>query len=130
MRFGISKRIFAPKICACKRSCFFVRIVMPLHPENRYCIGTSGKKLYNVSKIQQLTKLFAGGDLMKSTKNCSGTKNTKNCKSKGAGNCSGNKKSCKESSDSESSGDPSGSYTGNPVGWGKYALPVQDADDL
>lgn len=39
-------------------------------------------------------------------------------------NCRG----CKNSM--ESSDDPDGSYTGNPVGQGKYAEPVQDADDL
>ena len=76
---------------------------------------------------------------MKSTKNCSNTKSTKNAKgcgdtkAKGASNCSSKKsgasKNCKNSSQ-EDEGDPLGSYTGNPVGWGKYADPVQDADDL
>ena len=65
------------------------------------------------------------------SKNSSGTtkstkKGSKNC------NCSNSsKKNCGSSkSSSESDSDPSGSYTGNPVGWGKYALPVQDVDDL
>ena len=73
---------------------------------------------------------------MKSTKSSS-TKSTKNTKSnscsqtkgKGASNCSGSKKNCKNSSQEEE-GDPQGSYTGNPIGWGKYADPVQDVDDL
>ena len=58
---------------------------------------------------------------MKSTKNCSNTK--------GASNCCGSGKGTKNSSQEDES-DPLGSYTGNPVGWGKYAEPVQDADDL
>ena len=73
---------------------------------------------------------------MKSTKNSSNTKSTKSTKSncsqskgKGASNCSGSKKNSKNSSQ-EDEGDPQGSYTGNPIGWGKYAEPVQDADDL
>lgn len=69
---------------------------------------------------------------MKSTKNCTGTKSTKNTKSASkskTSNCSG-KKNSKSSSSQESDSDPLGSYTGNPAGWGKYADPVQDADDL
>ena len=54
--------------------------------------------------------------------NCSGSKSK-------SSNCSGSKKNSKNSSQ-EDEGDPLGSYTGNPVGWGKYAEPVQDADDL
>ena len=72
---------------------------------------------------------------MKATKNSStkSTKNTKssncsNSKGKGSSNCC-NSKSSKNSSE-ESDSDPQGSYTGNPVGWGKYAEPVQDVDDL
>ena len=69
---------------------------------------------------------------MKSTKNCSGTaKNTKSKNTKSSNSSNTGKKNCKGSkSSSESDSDPSGSYTGNPVGWGKYADPVQDADDL
>ena len=61
------------------------------------------------------------------TKNCNGTSKTtkKNC---GTKNCKGAKGS--KSGSSESDSDPQGSYTGNPIGWGKYAEPVQDADDL
>ena len=73
---------------------------------------------------------------MKSTKNSSSTKSAKNTKNsgsqtkgKGASNCCGTKKNSKNSSQ-EDEGDPQGSYTGNPIGWGKYAEPVQDADDL
>ena len=73
---------------------------------------------------------------MKSTKssNTKSAKNTKssNCsqtKGKGASNCSSSKKNAKNSSQEEE-GDPLGSYTGNPIGWGKYDEPVQDADDL
>ena len=76
---------------------------------------------------------------MKSTKNSSNTKSTKSAKgccnsSAKKSNCSGTKSSggarnSKHSSQEEES-DPFGSYTGNPVGWGKYADPVQDADDL
>ena len=72
---------------------------------------------------------------MKSTKstNTKSAKNTKssNCagsKGKGSSNCSA-KKSTKNSAQEEE-GDPLGSYTGNPIGWGKYADPVQDVDDL
>ena len=68
---------------------------------------------------------------MKSTKNCSGTaKNTKSKNTKSSNSSNSAKKNCKSSNSSESDSDPSGSYTGNPVGWGKYAEPVQDADDL
>ena len=79
-----------------------------------------------------MVKLFAGGADMKSTKNCSGTaKNTKSKNTKSTNCSSSSKKNCKNSkSSTESDSDPSGSYTGNPVGWGKYAIPVQDADDL
>ena len=72
---------------------------------------------------------------MKSTKNSNtkAPKNTKNSssqgKGKGASNCSCSKSNSKNSSE-ESDSDPQGSYTGNPVGWGKYAEPVQDVDDL
>ena len=69
---------------------------------------------------------------MKSTKNCSSTK-TSNTKSKNTKSAShnGGKKACKGSKSSqESDSDPLGSYTGNPTGWGKYAPPVQDVDDL
>lgn len=84
-----------------------------------------------------------GGSKMKTkncsnstTKNCNGSntkaRNTtaKNCKNKtngGATNCG---KNTRNNSDSESDSDPFGSYTGNPSGFGKYAEPVQDADDL
>ena len=63
---------------------------------------------------------------MKNTKNCSGTKTTKNTKSK----TTGASKSTSKSKSQESESDPFGSYTGNPVGFGKYEKPVQDADDL
>ncbi|MBQ2804896.1 MAG: hypothetical protein IJD18_01675 [Clostridia bacterium] len=63
---------------------------------------------------------------MKNTKNCSGTKTTKNTKSK----TTGASKSTSKSKSQESESDPFGSYTGNPVGFGKYEQPVQDADDL
>ena len=73
---------------------------------------------------------------MKSTKssNTKSAKNTKssNCsgaKGKGASNCSNSKRSTKNSAQEEE-GDPQGSYTGNPIGWGKYEEPVQDVDDL
>ena len=73
---------------------------------------------------------------MKTTKssNTKSAKNTKssncsNSKGKGASNCSNTKKNAKNSSQ-EDEGDPFGSYTGNPLGWGKYADPVQDVDDL
>lgn len=69
---------------------------------------------------------------MKSTKNCSGTaKNTKSKNTK-TNNCSNTTKNSKnaKSSSTEGESDPDGSYTGNPIGWGKYAEPVQDADDL
>ena len=63
----------------------------------------------------------------KSTKGCcsSSAKKTSNCSSKKSGGA----KNSKHSSQEEES-DPFGSYTGNPLGWGKYAEPVQDADDL
>lgn len=73
------------------------------------------------------------------TKNTSGTQSAKsntktnaksNGKTKGASNCSGKKASKQSKNSQESDTDPAGSYTGNPVGWGKYAVPVQDADDL
>lgn len=73
---------------------------------------------------------------MKSTKNTSSkpAKNTKtsgcsNSKSKSSDCCGGSKRNSKSSSQEEE-GDPQGSYTGNPIGWGKFAEPVQDADDL
>lgn len=74
---------------------------------------------------------------MKTTKNnCHGTKSCSNKTTTNkttTGGCCGAKKnektSSKKSAD-ESDADPSGSYTGNPVGWGKYAKPVQDVDDL
>ena len=74
---------------------------------------------------------------MKSTKQSTNTKSANNSKSnncsngkgKGASNCSNSKKNAKNSSQ-EDEGDPFGSYTGNPLGWGKYEEPVQDADDL
>lgn len=59
------------------------------------------------------------------------TKGTKSNKSKAK--TTGNKKSggcCKNSSQQESEADPFGSYTGNPVGWGVGATPIQDVDDL
>lgn len=61
------------------------------------------------------------------TKNCNGTSKTTK-KNSSAKNC----KSCKnsKSDSSESDSDPLGSYTGNPAVFGKYADPVQDADDL
>lgn len=70
---------------------------------------------------------------MKSTKN--GSNNAKGCTGKGAmktSNSGSNSKKSQKSAKSsqESDADPSGSYTGNPVGWGKNAKPVQDADDL
>lgn len=66
---------------------------------------------------------------MKSTKNCCNC--GKNSKSKTTKNKSGETLTRKhEKSSSESDADPDGSYTGNPVGWGKYAKPVQDVDDL
>ena len=79
-----------------------------------------------------MVKLLSGGADMKSTKNCSGTAKNSKSKSGKSSNCSNtSKKNSKDSkSSSESDSDPSGSYTGNPVGWGKYADPVQDADDL
>ena len=60
---------------------------------------------------------------MKSTKNCNGTKS---CSKKN----SAGKSAKKARSSQESESDPSGSYTGNPIGWGIDALPVQDANDL
>ncbi len=59
---------------------------------------------------------------MKSTKNCNGTK-CKSTKSK-------SNKSKANKNSQESSTDPDGSYTGNPIGFGRYEMPVQDADDL
>jgi hypothetical protein len=47
---------------------------------------------------------------------------------KKGGNSGGTKKGGKRSGESET--DPDGSYTGNPLGWGMYAQPVQDVDDL
>lgn len=66
---------------------------------------------------------------MKSTKNCCNS--GKNCKSKNS-KCRNSETSTRkhEKSSSESDADPDGSYTGNPVGWGKNAMPVQDVDDL
>lgn len=73
---------------------------------------------------------------MKSTKNTTGksasnakTSGCSNSKSKTSNCCGGSKRNSK-SSEQEEEGDPQGSYTGNPIGWGKYADPVQDADDL
>lgn len=68
---------------------------------------------------------------MKSTKNCSGTAKktkSKNTKTNNCSNTTKNSKNAKSATEGES--DPDGSYTGNPIGWGKYAEPVQDADDL
>lgn len=76
---------------------------------------------------------------MKSTKNSSNTKSAKSAKGccnsgakKTTGSNSKSSGSAKNSRNSsqEEEGDPYGSYTGNPVGWGKYAEPVQDVDDL
>ncbi len=73
---------------------------------------------------------------MKSTKNCSNTKNAKSTKSCGSstkntsGKSSGGSAKNSKNSSQEDEGDPFGSYTGNPLGWGKFAEPVQDADDL
>ncbi len=72
------------------------------------------------------------------TKNCnnktnqSATKNCtkKNCKSTKTSDCGGGARKTRNSADTESDSDPLGSYTGNPVGLGKYEKPVQDADDL
>ena len=76
---------------------------------------------------------------MKSTKNSSSTKSAKGAK--GCCNSSakhstgsatkkpGGARNAKNSSQEDES-DPLGSYTGNPLGWGKYAQPVQDVDDL
>lgn len=72
---------------------------------------------------------------MKTTKSKStSTTNTKrsDCKSRATNSThttQKNKKSANRSS-SESQSDPYGSYTGNPVGMGKFELPIQDADDL
>lgn len=72
---------------------------------------------------------MAGGVNMKSGKNCCGC--GKNSKSKSTKNRSGDASAQKhEKSSSKSEADPDGSYTGNPVGWGKNAMPVQDVDDL
>ena len=82
----------------------------------------------------QWAKLEQEVENMKSTKSTN-TKSAKSTKSNCAGskgkssNCSNSKKSTKNSSE-EGEGDPQGSYTGNPIGWGKYADPVQDVDDL
>ena len=62
---------------------------------------------------------------MKSNKNCGNSK-TAGRKS----SCGGKTSSKSKKSAQESESDPSRSYTGNPVGWGKDAVPVQDADDL
>ena len=64
----------------------------------------------------------------KSAKGCcnSSAKKTSNCSSKKTGGGTRNSKN----SSQEDEGDPYGSYTGNPLGWGKYADPVQDVDDL
>ncbi len=74
---------------------------------------------------------------MKSTKNTvnKSAKNTKtsdcsNSKSNKSSDCCGGSKRNSKSSSQEEEGDPQGSYTGNPIDWGKYAEPVQDADDL
>ena len=63
----------------------------------------------------------------KSTKGCcnSSAKKTSNCSSKKSGGARNSKNSSQEDES-----DPFGSYTGNPLGWGKYADPVQDVDDL
>ncbi|MCM1042971.1 MAG: hypothetical protein NC350_02035 [Corallococcus sp.] len=63
---------------------------------------------------------------MKTTK----TNSTKKTNGKSSGSSA--KKACgkKTSNKQSSSSDPDGSYTGNPLGWGKYAEPVQDVDDL
>ena len=53
-----------------------------------------------------------------------------NSKSTGCSNSKKTGKSCKKTDSQESSSDPDGSYTGNPIGQGKYSVPVQDADDL
>ncbi len=75
---------------------------------------------------------------MKSTKN-TGTKPAKNTQTSGStsgtgkgksSDCCGSSKRNSKNSSQEEEGDPLGSYTGNPTGWGKYADPVQDADDL
>lgn len=76
---------------------------------------------------------------MKSTKNSTSTKSTKSAKGCDCGSKNTSASSSKKSgggsrnsknSSQEEDSDPFGSYTGNPVGWGKYAEPVQDADDL
>lgn len=69
---------------------------------------------------------------MKSTKNCSSTKtsNTKSKNAKSTNSASGKKTAKSAKSSQESDSDPLGSYTGNPKGWGKNAVPIQDADDL
>lgn len=61
------------------------------------------------------------------TKNCdrrNGSDKPSNCRTKNSGS---NKTS---SNKQESESDPDGSYTGNPAGWGEYAEPVVDVDDL
>lgn len=61
------------------------------------------------------------------TQNCSNAKNsrgTTDCKNKAASSRK------KNAADSESEADPFGTYTGNPIGFGKHEKPVQDADDL
>ena len=64
---------------------------------------------------------------MKSNK----TNSTKtNTKSTGCSNSRKSGKTCKKSNSQESKGDPDGGYTGNPIGDGEYAKPVQDVDDL
>ena len=77
---------------------------------------------------------------MKSTKNTNtkSAKSAKGCCNSGAKNTMSHSSSKKsgggtrnsKNSSQEDESDPLGSYTGNPVGWGKYAEPVQDADDL
>lgn len=57
------------------------------------------------------------------TKGCSG-------KASNTSNCGKSRSKNSKSSAQESDSDPLGSYTGNPMGWGKYEDPVQDADDL
>ena len=53
-----------------------------------------------------------------------------NTKSTGSSNSRKSGKTCKKTNSQESNSDPDGSYTGVPVDGGKYAKPVQDADDL
>ncbi len=69
---------------------------------------------------------------MKSTKNCcNSSRNAKNKTTKSSGRTeTSTERKHQKTSSSESENDPDGSYTGNPVGWGKGAMPVQDVDDL